>query len=987
MPTVLRLALTSLITLAAIACEQPLVPTPVVDPAAATADATVQLVASSLEGRPGQRITVALDVRVEAGEALGGIQGMVRFDPSRLRYVGVAPEPARLMMVNGNSADDGELRFLTVGYTGLEGVVSPLVFEVLAGGDPGLALSVDVAGSIDASELAVDVVEGVKARAGLASPEGARGAMSAEVWAAHLGFRAPDPSDGPAPVSALEDRPMGDCRPDYAINVLDGLDAARISVGLDPVPALPWLFRLCDVLNNGDINVLDVLETSSFSTGQPLPGGTITGFPLDPLLVTSNRTCSISDTGEASCWGWNDEGQLGDGTTIPRDVPTPVSGGHDFHQLDGGWKHTCGVTTGGELYCWGRGDEGQLGNGGNADSSTPVGVAGSGYAQVVAGFNHACSLDETGVARCWGLNDRGQLGNGTTSNSASPVSVLGGLTFIRLVAGSYHTCGIDTAGLAHCWGWNQFSTLGDGGTANQTVPVPVAGGMTFTQLGAGYSHTCGLDTANEAFCWGDNSDGKLGDGTEVARSTPVAVMGGISWKVLELGESHTCGLDQSGVALCWGHNTFGRLGDGTISNISLGIDNDRLIPTPVVTTERFLSIGGGQYHTCALAGDGESWCWGANYQGQLGDDQAQYQHAPVPVVGGINFDGVQTGATHTCGVSSTGIPYCWGSNGSGELGVGTTGEGSHLPAAVPGLSDIRAVDVGWGFSCALDAVGQAWCWGENSYGQLGTGTAGAEQTSPVAVTGGQVFVQISGGFGHTCGLDVSGVAWCWGRNDEGQLGIGSTTQFAAPVAVAGGHQFVHIVAGEVHTCAIDDMSQAWCWGDNSGGQLGDGTTLTRTMPTAVASSVTFAQISGGYLHTCGVAAGTLYCWGDNSIGQFGNGSTTGSFVPVGVSSGIRQVSAAGAHTCAVSDAGVASCWGSGNSGELGDGLATASTLPVEPTVQPQWRSLSLGGWGSSFTCGVANNGQAWCWGNNLSGQLGVPVTNLSALPVRTVGLP
>ena len=302
----------------------------------------------------------------------------------------------------------------------------------------------------------------------------------------------------------------------------------------------------------------------------------------------SQHTCGVTTASSAYCWGSNDRGQLGEGTTTARSRPVLVAaGGLTFAavSLNG---HTCALVPARVAYCWGRNDFGQLGVGtttGPESCATPSGpfscstvpmpvVGAVPFAAISVGGGHTCAVTAAGAAYCWGWNDYGQLGDGTTTTRLSPVLVAApaGVTFAAVSAARSHTCGVTPAGAAYCWGLNGSGQLGNGDAtmATQYTPVlvTVPAGVTFAEVSAGDYHTCGLTPARVAYCWGDGTAGQVGDGATQIRLTPVGVTGGLTFAVVSAGQVHTCGMTPAGAAYCWGSNDFGQLGDGTMTNRS-----------------------------------------------------------------------------------------------------------------------------------------------------------------------------------------------------------------------------------------------------------------------------------------------------------------------------------------------------------------------------------------------------------------------------------
>ncbi len=359
-----------------------------------------------------------------------------------------------------------------------------------------------------------------------------------------------------------------------------------------------------------------------------------------------------------------------------------------FRQVTAGRDFSCGVTTDDVAYCWGANYYGALGNGTTDLSPLPVAVSGGHrFRQVEAGNEHACGVTIDDRAYCWGRNRFGQLGNGKIVDQPAPVAVAGGLRFREVSAGDQHTCGVTTSDRAYCWGYAYYGQLGDGSAVNkQKRPARVNIGRRFRQVSAGGRHSCGVTTDDRAFCWGDGSDGAIGDGKTFTRRTPRAVAGGLSFQqVIVDGQStsggYSCGVTIDDRAYCWGGNFAGRLGDGTMT--------DRLKPVPVAGGIRFSAVNLGEAHTCGVSTDNAAYCWGNGDSGQVGDGGplgTNRYPSPFPVVGGLQFASVAASHAHTCGVTVDGAGYCWGDNSAGELGTGTQSSAISTPGAVVGPS-------------------------------------------------------------------------------------------------------------------------------------------------------------------------------------------------------------------------------------------------------------------------------------------------------------
>jgi alpha-tubulin suppressor-like RCC1 family protein len=354
----------------------------------------------------------------------------------------------------------------------------------------------------------------------------------------------------------------------------------------------------------------------------------------------------------------------------------------------------------------------------------------------------------------------------------------------------------------------------------------------------------------------------------------------------------------------------------------------RYDPVPCLD-HRLVALGLG--HICALVGD-QVQCWGDNAIGALGNDVPNRSLVPIPVDGLAGLIPViAAGGAHTCAIVEGAIK-CWGSNMVGELGDGkspTAEPSSHSPVQVVDLpSRAQAIAAAIQHSCAI-VDGVAWCWGSNGLGELGI-PPGPPSSRPVKVNLASGVEAIATGSSHSCAI-LHGAVWCWGNNRNGQLGS-ATPSSTLEQPIAAGAQAISL--GGLHSCAIVNGG-ALCWGDNQHGQLGDGSVTERDQPTAVPGlEAGVLAVAAGSFHTCALmTGGTVKCWGENSLGQVGNGLASSTLVTS--PSDVTQLPAAqalfssGQHTCAIAD-GAIRCWGSNFSGELGTDpdLGLLSSVPL-----------------------------------------------------------
>ncbi len=375
------------------------------------------------------------------------------------------------------------------------------------------------------------------------------------------------------------------------------------------------------------------------------------------------------------------------------------------------------------------------------------------------------------------------------------------------------------------------------------IPVRYHVRVVLNDIQAGGDHTCGLSEFGDIFCWGMNDRGQLGTGTNTASNIPVQVTGGFFFQYLAVGASHTCGFSPGasspGVVRCWGANGSGQLGDGTLVDRNAPV----LVVGGVVFTPGFHDgLRAGGLHTCATDGTTRLWCWGDNSRNQLGIGPFAVTGTKITVPTATDLIGGSTlalGSLHSCSLDANVRAICWGDNTFGQLGsnVGALSNGSTFNLVIGG-GGVR--DVGTGPSanhgCFVRAgSGFISCWGANAGGQLGDGTRISRFTP--AVAGASSYFGRNNAFGaaHTCAIQsgnvLTNVIDCWGSNSNGQLGVPGGDQLA-PNSIPNFRAFL-LAAGDSHSCGLRDDNLMYCWGKNNAGQLGDGTTTDRFTPTPV----------------------------------------------------------------------------------------------------------------------------------------------------------
>ena len=809
----------------------------------------------------------------------------------------------------------------------------------------------------------------------------------------------------------------------------------------------------CAILDNGELqcwgrNDYGQLGDGTVSHSSVPVEASLSEFPVQ-LSSGDYHTCAILDDATIKCWGRNNYGQLGDGTNSDSSDPVAVASppGEKFLAISTGANHTCAITSTWTLKCWGSNDHGQLGIGSTLSVNTPSTVTtGGNTVAVSAGGYHTCAILDgsagSGDVKCWGLNSKGQLGDGTTNQQNDASAVSASLTgAIAIDSGSQHTCAIDSSQSLHCWGGSSEGQIGDGSTAGQvTSPTEISLGQNLESnaVSSGGAYTCVIGGNDLPRCWGGEGftasldlDSSPSEFSAISRWSYIG-SSERDWNsngmlnIFEVGvpsDSDGDGFpigpdvddDNPTVAAECVAGKYGRFTcrDATPGYYVTGTGNTIMTPASPgyyvnsigATTQSPCPVGkfqelSGQtscedarpgYYVSELGASAGTPCPAGKYNDQYGMtsasacEWAEAGHS-VPVL-----TQVSSGAAHSCAILDDGSVACWGDNSNGQLG-----DGSRVSSLIPQKSmplGRKAIEISSGsyHTCALLDDGSIRCWGSNSFGQLGDGTT-IERTIPNAVIlgNGVSAMGVSSGESHTCAVLIDNSVKCWGLNTNGQLGDGTNTDRHSPTYSSLGQTGVlKVTAGSYHTCAITVERNVLCWGENWNGQLGDSSNIDRKIPVEVSipSNSSAVSIDSGAFHSClGMNDGSVFCWGYNAHGQLGNGGTLDSNVPLPLALSsdllLMEIEVGLFHSCGLFDSGEVACWGDNSHGQLGDGTEVGHSTPEVIILSTNATSVSVG---HRHTCVILDDASLKCWGANEFGQIGDGSTTDSSI-LRDVDL-
>lgn len=768
------------------------------------------------------------------------------------------------------------------------------------------------------------------------------------------------------------------------------------------------------------------------------------GLQIRGVRTGRYSTCAVTTNDKLKCFGYNNYGQLGLGDRTSRGhTKSDMGSSLEFVDLGSGrtvnsvlpiedalsinYHSVCVILDDDSTKCWGIGSKGKTGHANTAtrgDGATEVGdgipvldFGADNAIQISVGLEHTCAVLQNNNVKCWGESGYGQLGLGTTSDQVkapkdvSPVDLGTGHTATKVSTGYYHTCALLDDGNIKCWGRNNYgqlgygstTTLGDGGSEMGDNLGYVDLGTSKTAIDIelqGYS-SCAILNDNSVKCWGYNTYGNLGNGGTATIGDASSEMGDVLVPV-DLGAGRTAlrlygGINQmcakldNGDVKCWGRNNTAQLGQGHTfdigkSALSLG---DNLDPINLSSTASIVTIQANEYTTCASLSNNTLKCFGADYYGSrgtgnsiIGDEVSDMGTNLAALDLGSNspFKDIRSEQFVTCGQTTDNKLACWGYAGEGSRGSGNStnrgyisehwGDNLEFINFGTGLT-VKTFDVGYRGGCAILSDDSLACWGRNDNGAGGHGTTGDKGDSAAEVGNNFQFtdvgnvstpVEVSRSIYNTCVRFANGGIKCWGHGAYGQNGIGNTAQKG-----------------------------------DGGGEMGNSLPFVN-----FGTGITSTGICGGEQFNCSMFNnGGVKCWGRNNRGQLGIGNTTTigdsagelgnalAYVDLGTGRTATKITCGRYHACALLDNETMKCWGEADQGQLGNGsTADIGNSPGEmgdnlPPVNVGTDRLVLDiSAGEQFTCAVLDNNSVKCWGRNREGQLGLGhLTNIGTLDV------
>ncbi|WP_170300401.1 RCC1 domain-containing protein [Myxococcus fulvus] len=442
---------------------------------------------------------------------------------------------------------------------------------------------------------------------------------------------------------------------------------------------------------------------------------------------------------------------------------------------------------------------------------------------------------------------------------------------------------------------------------------------------------------------------------------------------LAANENHSLAIRANGTVWASGRNFAGVLGREDISGSAT--------PLEVPGLTGALSVAAGSAFSMALRSGGTVWTWGQGVWGQLGSPDYPAAGAtratPAQVPGLEGVVAIAAGSTHALALKGDGTVWAWGLNSNGQLGTGASGAQQNTPVQVSGLANVAAVFARGATSFAIRSDGTLWGWGSNEYAVLGSHLFPDQSAFPRQVPGLTNVVAVSQGLEHVLAVKSDSTVWTWGMKDPG-----IESYYVEPVQVAGLTGVVDVAAGTNSSYAIKSNGTVWSWGENTHGQLGDGTKQRRPNPILVPGLTGVSTLAAGATHVLALRGdGSIWSWGSNYKGELGDGVPMNTATPALVQdanvTGALAVAAGHSHSLLLQSDGTVWSWGDNEAGQLGDGTRVRRIVPAQvPTLQDITAIAAAG----QRSLALRVDGTVWAWGKNTLVPTRVPgLENVTAI--------
>lgn len=708
------------------------------------------------------------------------------------------------------------------------------------------------------------------------------------------------------------------------------------------------------------------------------------------LSAADEHACVVLADGKVRCWGDNEEGQLGDGTTSVRSTAVDVIGVSGAVGVRAGQSHSCAVLATGRVACWGdeetpknaagfedamdaivrdreicvvrrsgevacadlsfvepkeKGEEGEEES--EDDKPTVRSIAGvKGAISIVAGRNHTCALMRSGEVACWG--DADALGAGAPpeneeegdSDAPRAKRVKGLNDAVQIASHGYHTCAVRKTGQIACWGGNYAGQLGDGGSDEKTEPVSVQFVSDAVEVATGLYHTCAVRKTGEVACWGEGGDGELGHGVRESSRGPVTVKGLTDATNVMAGKEFTCARRKSGEVACWGSARRGKLGNGSTAEHSAPVE------VSGVTDATHVALGAN--HSCALRRDGSATCWGLGYYSGSGDGYRARGIPPALVKDLTEIVDLRSSDRYGCALKKSGEVYCFRGGVPAYVETEVQENARWLPSVAKGLAPAKAA-VAYGYmGVALLRTGQAVLWNSEAMGIGSTSSAKTTPITSIPIAGVLDGIDIATMDSAACVLRRSGQISCLRYAMFNTFDKKSPTKPGAVTLIPDIKDAVQMSAGGTEFCAVRKTGEVACFNYYdlpSPVRPNEKPAQPAKKPPAPAKKepprplkvrttegiADATMVAVGSSFQCALLkSGEIACRGSNDEGQLGNGEHEWSGQPVlvkGISDAV-YVAAASSHACAVRKSGRVACWGNNEQDQVGHKDAAVFLQPT-----------------------------------------------------------